>query len=434
MNLKYADFQDLFAGAADPEAMLGLLRPAVEKLIMPYVRTGNGDGLHITYHAEGSELLAGLAEYLDTVLAEEKYYPVIDRILSLFAVLSDTEIPSAAQIAQMWPAARESLTAREADFHIFFELKADRWGTEISVTGEAGNDEESYVTDWQISCGRDLFILNGKLALRSGLGGETREYPITAAAAWHRGLWDFSLEFPAWRFSITAEGSHADGLGRYSLYYRNPTNRILPYFYAKGSYAVTEDGFSGAADLSYMPGRKGSGQAMMSIMISEGLNDILITDQRHQTVFGLKALTGNEKLSYLSISSDLTDEIRKIVYDGEKGLITTDDMQITVIGAFESDHAYVLTLHPEYTDGRDQPLEDACIRVEYEGGEGNFSILGSVTDSEGNRVGGVRLDCAPTEGIGEKLADRDGIICLTPETILQFAQSGGNQDYPATGR
>ena len=84
-------------------------------------------------------------------------------------------------------------------------------------------------------------------------------------------------------------------------------------------------------------------------------------------------------------------------------------------------HAYVITLHAEGETVRPEENE-AYIRCEYEGEEGNFAFSGRVIDPTGQDALVLRFACAPTEGMNELLREKDGVIRLTPETLQMLLQ------------
>lgn len=415
-NLKYADLESMLTPKMDMYALGGLFQLAFTRLILSHVQLSEGNGMHVSYEATGTELLNDAAGLVDAVLAEEKYQPLIAQILDMLGRISGETMPTLEQLTQMWPQAKEELLAEQPDFRLAFNLDVDGELEQIYVEGEVGSGNHLYRMEWVFSSpDGNRLLLNGKLTERFLRADTASDYDITVNADINKGIWSFDIDDPAKQFNLKAEGTYTDRTGNFSLTVQRSADS-LPYFLSQGNYAVTEDSLSvmmNVTDRRTVP-------VVVSAVIGKKVLDVSVTTSTGTKPFAVKILQENDKVLYADFEITDRNEFYKGVYDGEKVTLSDRDMNIICTGAFESDHAYVVTLHPEFITHPEQTSEDAYIRLEYEGEEGNFTFTGKVIDPEGAEALRLELVCEPTDGIPEKLSDAPQILYLTPETILQM--------------
>ena len=70
-NLKYADLESMLTPKMDMYALGGLFQLAFTKLILSHVQLSEGNGMHVSYEATGTELLNDAAGLVDAVLAAD---------------------------------------------------------------------------------------------------------------------------------------------------------------------------------------------------------------------------------------------------------------------------------------------------------------------------------------------------------------------------
>ena len=415
LNLKYEDLMSVMnsgVGSVDPQALGVLALSLATTVILPHLTTEAENGLHVVFAATGKELYTDLATWLDEVLADETYYPMIDSLLGMLKNASGTEIPTAAELAEAWPQLKENLLAQDPDFHVNFELTADSALTQADITGEIGSTEDLYLMEWAWRASGETKTLNGELTQRITRDGESRDYCITVDAEMRGRLWTLNISYPTQAMTLEAEGSSTEEASSFRLSYTNLRQRAA--FRMEGSCAKTENGFS--AQLTVTDSMKGAAY-FISMLAGEDLVDLSVTDNAGQKLFALKALKNGEKLIYAEMETKLTGGGQlSAVYDGEKVILTADGASYLITWNYETDHDLVVTVHPERGEG------DAVARFSYEGEEGNFSFTGSATGPDGSELMSWQLLCEPTSGIGEALSERENIIYLTPEMIMSLLQ------------
>ncbi len=419
VNLKYADLEAMMnsaAGAVDMQAMAELFQPLLTRVILPHVNYDGSDGIRVSYAATGKELLTDLAGYLDEVLADEKYYPAIDQLLSYLSTLSGSQLPTAAQLAQMWPESKESLLAQDPDFHVNFDLTANAAFTAVDITAEIGASNDLYLMDWAFRVDGTRLSLTGRLAERITTGEETRDYDITIDAEYNSGLWSLAIRYPSRMFTLEAEGSHTETAERFSLYL-NSRGRRPANIRMQGSCTRTDEGMTG--QLHFADAYGNSFDA--TLLVDEETADICVIDFKGTKVFALKALQDDDRLAYakLEINDQRSSTSLTAVYDGEKVIVNSNGEEYLVTWAYESDHEFVLTVHPQ---ANEDASGDVLVRASYEGEPGNFTMTMKVFASDGSEALNMQLVCEPTQGIGAPLSEREGILYLTPEVMQSLMQ------------
>ena len=434
-NLKYSDVEALIAGisagagAAELEVYQEIITLLLEKAIMPDVVMEDTDGIHITYHSDEKNLLARLSDFLDAVMAEDKYSAALEQVLLVISKLAGGETMTLAQFRESLEDEKARLETRESDFAIDFEFTADSAFTKIDISGGIGTSADKYAMTWAYRNDADSYKLDGLLWETRVMGEKTRKYEITVKGDFRgnkeSNLWSFSITHPSIGFNLEASGNTESNMGSFCLYY-NHLYRIETGFMVQVDYAVEDDGLIATALVT--PGRMGN--YIATLVAGEKQFNLTVKNYSGRKLFLLNLLADDEKnlkYGYMECQPDLLRgnpynpriaDTNKIIaeYDGEKLVIKTNGFIITCTAAFESDHAYVITLHAEGENVK--PEEDtAYIRLEYEGEEGNFTITGRVIDPTGKDYVAVKFACAPTEGITEFLRDREGVIKLTPETL-----------------
>ena len=414
LHLRFADLT-AFAPRmpeVDEEALSELFQMVVMKLLMPFAEISGNDGVHVKYRAEGRDLLANGAEILDKVVTDDRYAPLVDQVLGFLEQASGQKLPNREQLKEIWPQLREKLVSQEADFHIAFTLDADRRMSEIRITGEVGPEADLLMMNWEILSDRDRVSLTGKLTERRKLGEETRDFDIDIQGEYNRGVWSLDITYPSRLLHLKAEGSHEDEIGRFSVT-RESTRNPVPDFQLQGTYYLEDETIS---CMAHVTDRRNQVSWTASFTAGENILDLKISDMTGRAGFALKLLRDHDALAWGSLESVQHGEVTRFVYDGEKLNIVTPGLHATVTGEMESDHAYVITVHPENL----QDSRDAHARLEYSGEEGNFGVTGSVTNPDGQEELSVQFVCEPTDGIPDRISDWDNILELTPEVIMSL--------------
>ncbi len=434
-NLQFSDVEALLAGlkpgkkssSLDIYKELALL--LFQKVIMPDVTMGYLNGTHIVYRADAKQLMTHLVEFLDAVSASKRYAAAAEQLIQMIGQMSGGDTMTLAEMKESAEAEIKRLETAETDFAIAFELIADKAFKKIDVTGEIGDSRDKYSMKWNYRNEEDSYKLDGLLWKTRVMGEKTRKYEITVKADFRgdkeHNLWNLSVTHPSIGFNVEASGNREGGMGSFFLSY-NPMYRAQEGFIVQLDYARSDDGFIATA-LVKTPGSMGNyiatlvaGEKQFNLTVKNyyGLKLFLLNlfaDDNKNLKYGYMEYDPNPMLNPFSSRPAVTGKVTAL-YDGEKLVITSNGVTVTCTAAFESDHAYVITLHAEGENVK--PEEDtAYIRLEYEGKKGNFTVTGRVIDPTGKDLITAKLACAPTEGITEILRDREGVVKLTPETL-----------------
>ena len=243
-------------------------------------------------------------------------------------------------------------------------------------------------------------------------------------------LWSFTIDHPSVGFNLEASGNQQGKMGSFCFYFNN-LYRLGDGFLVQLDYAVEDDGLIATALVT--PGRLGNyvatlvlGEQQLNLTVKNTAGRKLFwlnlrADEDRQLKYGYMEYQPNPMVNPFNTRPNAAQSKITAEYDGEKLVINQNGVTITCTGAFESDHAYVTTLHAEGETVRPEENE-AYIRCEYEGEEGNFAFSGRVIDPTGQDALVLRFACAPTEGMNELLREKDGVIRLTPETLQMLLQ------------
>ena len=434
-NLRYSDVKSVIAGlnAGAGNANFKLYRKIFtllfEKVILPDVVMNFSHGTHITYHSDEKKLLLRLSDFLDTVMAKKKYSAPVEQALQIIAKIAGGEPMTLAQFRESLEQEKAWLETRESDFAIDFEFTADRAFTKIDISGAIGTSADKYAMTWTYRNNANCYKLDGLLWETRVMGEKTRKYEITVKADFRgnekSNLWNLSINHPSIGFNLEASGNMQGNMGSFCLYY-NHLYRIETGFMAQVDYAAQDDGFIATALVT--PGRMGN--YIATLVAGEKQFNLTVKNYSGRKLFLLNLLADDDKnlkYGYMEYQPNLlagyTYNPRKAdndkitaEYDGKKLVINTNGLTITCTGEFESDRAYVITMHAEGETVK-PGQENAYIRLEHEGKKGNFSMSCKVIGPEGDVGIKAALACSPSEGITELLRDKEGIINLAPETL-----------------
>ena len=437
-NLQYADVQalvsSLTANAPQMEIYQEIVMLLFEKVVMPDVTMDSTDGLHITYAADEKQLLTHLDEFIDGMLADARYSAAAEQALHIITQAAGGEMMTLAQFKEEIQRELEMLDTRETDFAIAFELKADKAFTQVDVTGEIGDSRDKYAMTWTYRKEADSYQLDGLLWETRVIGEKERKYQITVNADFagdtEQNLWSLTIDHPSVGFNLEASGNQQGKMGSFCFYFNN-LYRLGDGFLVQLDYAVEDDGLIATALVT--PGRLGNyvatlvlGEQQLNLTVKNTAGRKLFwlnlrADEDRQLKYGYMEYQPNPMANPFNTRPNAAQSKITAEYDGEKLVINQNGVTITCTGAFESDHAYVITLHAEGETVRPEENE-AYIRCEYEGEEGNFAFSGRVIDPTGQDALVLRFACAPTEGMNELLREKDGVIRLTPETLQMLLQ------------
>ena len=423
VNLQFADVEaflntikeTLSAHSGDVELLQELAQLFWETVVLPDLKIEQADALHISYSATATGLLERLSAFGDAVLAEEKYDGLLEQLLGCVALVSGETMPSFAELKAMWPAAKEELTAVETDFEAAFDLTAG--GSGISLSAHLGNSRRMYETAWGLSRSGNEFHLDGHLTETRQTGERTftSENTVTGSLIGdgNANVWSLDIQAPIAGFTLTADGSVTGKSGTVHIVENSIYNRRYSLT-AFINYAYNNDGLTAMAYVA--PGR--GTPFIADLLLNERECAVSVNNYSGQKLFRLSLLADDQHQlyrAYLEYNQPPRNTYT-MLYDGEKLIITRNDLKVTCTGALESDHAYVITLHAEGDNVSDDE-SNAFIRFEYAGEEGRFTVTGKVIGPDGTEGILAELSCKPTEPIESLLRDQEGTIRLTPDFL-----------------
>ena len=275
--------------------------------------------------------------------------------------------------------------------------------------------DKAWMLLWKILSENGRTTVDGKCSERITWSDNVRNYDLDIHGEMYRGIWSLDISYPARNLHLTAEGSHLDTMGRFSVTRTVPRTQSV-VMQIQGTYVHMDDAFN--CSLSIMDRINGSWS--VSALVGEDILDVKAMDATGRQSMALKLLKAGDTLASGSFRLRSQRNEYALVYDGEKAVISMDGQTVTCTWGTESDQAFVVRLHPEDTVDGTQDDRDMLGRMEYTGQEGDFTVTATLTDAEGGEVIRAELKCQPSDGIHEKIADMENLVHVTPEMILSL--------------
>ena len=446
-NTAVLRFEDLRALAGTAQAALSGLSPELEniqallqlfleKVILPDTSIVQEPSFRIAYQAPLSTVVKRLADFGDAVFEQDQFEGTYEKLVGLIGPYLKQELPEYAQLKAAWPQIREELLAEDTE-DIEASLVLAQEDRALTLEGFFGNADRMYEASFALTQGNERFDLNGSLTESTQSGELTRTSGIEVSGWFTGGAQDNAFHLKAketadmaFAYDLTVDGSMAQrhgtlkvALDRNLIRAGRPVpagiQQSMSVFFLNAHYALLDDGLSAMAYVGLANGR--SVPFLVDLLVSKGQFSLNVTNYNAVPLFGLK-LIGNETDGLKQLEFLYRENVRNTItasYDGEKAVIQTNGLTITCTGAFEADNVWVLTLRAE-GDTVQPGQEEAQIRLEYEGEEGQFSLRGRGIGPDGSEYVSASLLCQPTEGVNTLLREREDAVLLTPETILSM--------------
>lgn len=446
-NTTVLRFEDVRALAGTAQAALSGLSPEMEniqallqlfleKVILPDTSIVQEPSFRIAYQAPLSTVVKRLADFGDAVFEQDQFEGTYEKLLGLIGPYLKQELPEYAQLKAAWPQIREELLAEDTeDIEAFLVLaQEDR---ALTLEGHFGNADRMYQASFALTQGNERFDLTGSLSERIQSGELTRTSGIEVSGWFTGDAQDNAFQLKAketadmgFGYELTVDGSMAQrhgtlkvALDRNLIRAGRPVpagiQQSMSVIFLNAHYALLDDGLSAMAYVGLANGR--SVPFLVDLLVSKRQFSLNVTNYSAVPLFGLK-LIGSETDGLKQLEFLYRENVRNTItasYDGEKAVIQTNGLTITCTGAFEADNVWVLTLRAE-GDTVQPGQEEAYIRLEYEGEEGQFSLRGRGIGPDGSEYVSASLLCQPTEGVDTLLREQEDAILLTPETILSM--------------
>ncbi len=400
----FQELYNMFIYGGEPEdtlsAMLGLL---VEKVITPGISMDYSTGA-IKIHLTGEQMLQGLAEFGDEVVANPDYMNLItvgSNWSSLLSYLMNRSyyrpsptFTNAEKLAEQWPALKEQILATKSTLVIDGTLTYAADGIKILLTAENNGaevfrmegamttEEDGTVkTECVITSGSFKYVVSGfqkdnlfhatydvwsgsqrvfYLALNvytngskitADFMGEVRGTSFTgnAEADLNAGTFALNVDVPDQQAKITLEGAVSDKALTAKL---NVTAQGSTVASADLSCALTDDGFTASLTASLPNGISVAFQMAASedsivytATIANGSNYTVNVTGNYQLVEGdiphFKVEMTQASYGYSSVTG--------YAYDGEKFTMWSDAMNMTITGKFVSPTEYQLLIDETYS-------------------------------------------------------------------------------------
>ena len=410
--------------AIDTEALQALFQLLAQTAIMKHVTmSAAGDGMILNYAATGGELIADLCEFVEQVLAEEKYRPLLEQIWAQVEASGDgSDLPGLDEVIALWPEAKESLLAVETEFSLALEARVNGGGEQIAVSADAGVPSQRFLLDFSMNTDPYKGKLAADVKLTERLLGEEegetapQDYDVQAkfglTARDGGALWNLAVDYPrpmgrsgfflnpgCRHFVLTMNGSHLDTVGRITMDMNTGRNS----FDAEMNYELEEDGLSADAKVVDAMGK----ETALALDVAGNALKRFAFSQGYSREFAMRMLSPRM----------LSEAAFSVEYDGGQVTIVQGDLTIRCTGEFVSDHEYLITLAPE-----GEQIDDATpayVRVGYEGEEGDWTLRGVVIDPDGSEFLSAALAVGPADPV-ESLAGAEGLTMLTPELAEQL--------------
>ena len=373
-------------------AMLSLL---MEKVIAPGITMDYETGA-VTIHLTGEQMLQGLAEFGDEVVANPEYLQLVtvgNNWVQLFGALVNRNsysyrgpaVATPAQLAEQWPALREQILNSKTDLvidgsftgsgnvvNILLTVNANG-AEQLRLEGSMTVDGESTVTDFTFTAGTTVYTVQGKTTgnttvatytltdngrelLTATVNATVNGNAVTAtvegtvqgeaftgslnldAAA---GTFDAELNVPAQEVKVTASGTYAaDSLkAKLNVTVKGSVTADLTLDAAKTDRGFTADlsGVVADATIAYNMSFDGvSGHYNMSVGSDEFSSSANYAFELVEGDFPHFNVETSTKSSYYNT-------VQGYSYDGAELRIWSDNQTITLRGAFVSPTEYQIT-------------------------------------------------------------------------------------------
>ena len=418
------------------ENIQALLQLFLEKVILPDTSIVQEPSFRIAYQAPLSTVVKRLADFGDAVFEQDQFEGTYEKLVGLIGPYLKQELPEYAQLKAAWPQIREELLAEDTE-DLEAALVLAQEDRALTLEGHFGNAGRMYEVSFALTQGNERFDLTGSLSERIQSGELTRTSGIEVSGWFTGDAQDNAFHLKAketadmaFAYDLTVDGSMAQrhgtlkvALDRNLIRAGRPVpagiQQSMSVFFLNAHYALLDDGLSAMAYVGLANGR--SVPFLVDLLVSKGQFSLNVTNYSAVPLFGLK-LIGSETDGLKQLEFLYRQNVRNTItasYDGEKAVIQTNGLTITCTGAFEADNVWVLTLRAEGETV--QPgQEEAHIRLEYEGEEGQFSLRGRGIAPDGSEYFSASLLCQPTEGVSTLLREQEDAVHLTPETLLSL--------------
>ena len=421
-QLKYREALEALQGAdaaRDRELIREAFQLFVMKVLVPHAAVSRENGLRVTFKASGEELLEDAAGFADDLLADEKYDPLLTRLLAALESVSGQAMPALPEIKAQWPRIREGLPQAGAGFSVNFVLDASPDRSRITVTGEAGTEEDRLLMNLDYSRSGGEMTLTGRLTERVAGSSGVREHEISLDASFSRladgTVWSVDVRYPDRAFSFSAEGTHLGESGQFSMSLNGMSLREYSGS-VYGSYAVTDGGI--IAQLNVAPRRTASFTAQLTVLRDRA--DLTVTNSQGLKLFSLKLELRDRVLTHaVLLMEDQRRPAFRAEYDMEKLVVTQGKEVYTFTGEYVTGQNYVLTIRFENVG---EESGTVFLSAGYYGEPGNWRADVALTGPDGGSTGTYSLTCVPGPQEVEKLSEADGLVTLTPEMLLKLLQ------------
>ena len=405
--------QTALAGLSpEMENIQALLQLFLEKVILPDTSIVQAPSFHIAYQAPLSTVVKRLADFGDAVFEQNQFEGTYEKLAGLIGPYLGQELPEYAQLKAAWPQIREELLAEDTE-DLEAALVLAQEDRALTLEGHFGNADRMYEASFALTQGNERFDLTGALSENIQSGEQTRTSGIEVSGWFTGDTGDaqdnaFHLKAKetadmAFAYDLTVDGSMAQrhgtlkvALDRNLIRAGRPVpagiQQSMSVFFLNAHYALLDDGLSAMAYVGLANGR--SVPFLVDLLVSKGQFSLNVTNYNAVPLFGLK-LIGNERDGLKQLEFLYRQNVRNTItasYDGEKAVIQTNGLTITCTGAFEADNVWVLTLRAE-GDTVQPGQEEAQIRLEYEGEEGQFSLRGRGIGPDGSEYVSASLLC-----------------------------------------
>lgn len=374
-------------------AMLSLL---VEKVITPGITMDFETGA-VTIHLTGEQMLQGLAEFGDEVVANPEYLQLVtvgNNWVQLFGALVNRNsysyrgpaVATPAQLAEQWPALREQILNSKTDLVIDGSFTGSGNVVNILLTVNANGKEqarlegsmtvdgESTVTDFTFTAGTVVYTVQGKTtgnttvatytltdngrelltatvnatvngnAVNATVEGTVQGEAFTGSLNFDAaGAFNAELNVPAQEVKVTVSGTYAaDSLkGKLNVTVKGSVTADFTLDAAKTDRGFTVDlnGVVADATIAYSMSFDGvSGRYSVSVDSDELSSSTNYAFELVEGDFPHFSVENSTKSSYSYFNT-----VQGYSYDGAELRIWSDYQTITLRGAFVSPTEYQLT-------------------------------------------------------------------------------------------
>ncbi len=206
----------------DPQIAGELAQLLLFNTVLPGIQVENGENtVTIQVALTAKDVIQGFAQFVDQVLATEKYWTALQPILQYAAKQQNYTGDLAAEIQQGWPQIKEQLLAEEIDMalnaNIVITTDAESGSTSVTGKADLTGEDQAITLTLDALDSKAVFDLKGALSLAFNGAAPVDAMLISANCDKVSRIFTAGLTLPAMQTEVILNGAYAAGSLQCSL-------------------------------------------------------------------------------------------------------------------------------------------------------------------------------------------------------------------------